>query len=365
LKSPKATSPFPHSPEEITVVWLNGVLRDAGVLTDDALEAVEVQPTTAGFGIVGSHARLHLSYTKPLPDAPQSLFAKFSSDNPSVRARYHKFGHYEREVCFYRDVAPQITLRIPRCYFAAMNADSGESLVLLEDLTAGRAGDNLVGCSTQEAERLFRQIAAFHAQWWGNPFLSHWKWLAGFDRYKTMITEVIRRAWPLFRQKYIDLFPAWVIDTAARAIQRSPEIFRALAAGPATLIHGDFKLDNVLFDLPDAPLAIFDWQVPVRTLAAWDISWFLVRSLPVPQRRADEEHLVRVYHTALVEAGVRVYSLKTLHRHIKLGFLFALLIAIFQSGSADTSERRRQDFTAWIERNIAMLEDHEVWEALA
>ncbi len=68
------------------------------------------------------------------------------------------------------------------------------------------------------------------------------------------------------------------------------------------------------------------------------------------------------YVRVVVGAGVHDYALETLRRHIKLGFLFALLIAIFQSGSADTSERRRQDFTAWIERNIAMLEDHDVWE---
>ena len=121
-------------------------------------------------------------------------------------------------VCFYRDVAPLVSLRMPRCYFAAMDADSGHSLLLLEDLAAGRAGDTLA------------------------------------------------RVYPPY---------------------------------------------------------------------------------------------VRV----VVGAGVHDFSLESLCRHIKLGFLFALLIAIFRSGSADTGERRRQDFTAWIERNIAMLEDHDVWEA--
>ncbi len=200
------------------------------------------------------------------------------------------------------------------------------------------------GCSTQEAELLFRRIAAFHAQWWGNPQLSKWRWLTSFDRYyKTTIMEIIRRAWPLFRQKYADLVPAWAIGTVERALRRMPEIFRALGAGPVTLTHGDFKLDNVLFDLPDTPLAIFDWQVPMRTPGARDISWFLVRSLPVPQRRADEDQLVGIYHTELVEAGLRDYSLETLRRDIKLSILNTFLSVILSGVNADfSSERGRQ-----------------------
>ncbi len=87
-EKPETASTFPHSPDEITVDWLNGVLRDAGVLTDDALESVEDQSTDAGFGAVASHARLMLYYTKPLPRAPQSLFGKFSSGEPTRRARF-------------------------------------------------------------------------------------------------------------------------------------------------------------------------------------------------------------------------------------------------------------------------------------
>ncbi len=49
---------FPHSPDEITVDWLNGVLRDAGMLDDDALVSVEVVPTEAGFGALGSYRAL-------------------------------------------------------------------------------------------------------------------------------------------------------------------------------------------------------------------------------------------------------------------------------------------------------------------
>ena len=50
-----------------------------------------------------------------------------------MRATFDNFAFYQREVCFCREVAPSISVSVPRCYFAAMDADSGESLALLED----------------------------------------------------------------------------------------------------------------------------------------------------------------------------------------------------------------------------------------
>ncbi len=84
------------------------------------------------------------------------------------------------------------------------------------------------------------------------------------------------------------------------------------------------------------------------------------------QRRADDDHLVRVYHAALVEAGVRDYSLKMLRRHTKLGFFRGFLAVISASVHANfASERGRQLLTARIERNIAVLVDHDVGEVLS
>lgn len=248
-----------------------------------------------------------------------------------------------------------------------MDADCGHFLLLLEDLTAGRPGDSLTGCSKAEGELLLGQLATFHAQWWANPLLSEWKWLEvpddGFARW---YGEWIRSAWPLFRQKYAVLVTGWVADTAERAIQRIPNIFRKLAGSPATLVHGDLWLDNVCFDLPDASLALFDWQLIGKAPGANDIAWFLVRSLPVSVRRANEDHLVRTYHDALVSEGIRDCSLSNLRLDMKLGFLTAFLDVIGSGINADSSsERRRQLMRAWIERSIAMLEDHDVWEALA
>ena len=150
----------------------------------------------------------------------------------------------------------------------------------------------------------------------------------------------VQKAWPLFREKYAALIPAAAPSIVEQALARVPEVFGALSRCPATLTHGDVGLDNVRFDLPDAPLAVYDWQLVLRAPAARDVAWFLARSLPVEQRRRQEDRLVRTYHEALVAAGVRDYPLETLQRHILLGYLQALYSVISAGVNADFSTER-------------------------
>ncbi len=76
------------------------------------------------------------------------------------------------------------------------------------------------------------------------------------------------------------------------------------------LVHGDYRLDNMLFGAQDAPrrFVAVDWQTvgwgPVMT----DASYFLGSSLTVEDRRANEEALVREYYDALHAHGVRGFD---------------------------------------------------------
>ena len=76
---------------------------------------------------------------------------------------------------------------------------------------------------------------------------------------------------------------------------------------PLGLVHGDYRLDNMLFGAEDAPrrFVVVDWQTvgwgPVMT----DVAYFLGGSLSVEDRRAHEQELVREYHEALHAHGVR------------------------------------------------------------
>jgi hypothetical protein len=349
---------FPGTPRDLETAWLAIVLREAGIAGD--LVSASVEPTPAGYGAVGSYARLRLAWSQAGPGAPRSIFAKFSSDKPAVRAHAHARGLYTRDARFYREVAPLVRLRTPRCWFAAVDGETGRSLLLLEDVAGGRGGDVLAGCSTADAELILRTMAAFHARWWGDAALSRWKWLPGYDTEPDPATDDYLGAWPVFRKRYLRLLSRRAVAAAEAALARMPRIRRELDARPQTFTHGDLSLDNVRFDLADAPMVLFDWQISMRAPASRDLSWFLARSLPVEQRRAEEDRLVEAYHAALVEAGVGSYPLEGLRRDIDLGVLVALVLVISAGVHIDfSSERGRRVIEARVLRNITMLEDHD------
>ena len=61
--------------------------------------------------------------------------AKFSSADPQARTIVHSMGFYEREVGFYSQFAADCPIRTPRCFFGAVEMDTGASILVLEDLT--------------------------------------------------------------------------------------------------------------------------------------------------------------------------------------------------------------------------------------
>jgi hypothetical protein len=271
-----------------------------------------------------------------------------------------------REVRFFAYLASEVSLRIPRCYFAATDPRGEHAMMLFEDVSDGRSGDSLNGCSIDEAELILSEIAGFHAAWWESSQLSRHRWLNRFDDGTIRwADEVFNNAWPRFRRKFPELLNGPAVELVERALARVPEIFHRLSRGPMTLVHGDLQLDIIRYGLSDEALIFLDWQLTMRAQPAWDVLWFLVHSLSVVRRRAEADRLIRHYHKSLVSAGVRNYPVETLRLQLINGwiltFLNIIMAAVDTNFSGERGDKLRQ---ALIERHVAILEDHEAWRAL-
>ncbi len=166
----------PADADEITQEWLTAALHEAGAL--DQARVTSIEPVPIGqLGFTGQMRRLHISYDRPEPGAPRSLIAKFSAVHPKARSDVHSMGFYEREIGFYRELAPESPIRTPRYYFGEVEMDTGASLLLLEDLT-WMHNLSSAGGSVDEAELVIREVAKQHAAWWGDARLDQIPWLA-------------------------------------------------------------------------------------------------------------------------------------------------------------------------------------------
>jgi len=74
--------------------------------------------------------------------------------------------------------------------------------------------------------------------------------------------------------------------------------------GPRTVVHGDFRADNLVADR--GRITVLDWQTAAHEPAATDLSYFLGASVDVAVRREIEQSAVRRYVTALSRHGITV-----------------------------------------------------------
>ncbi len=317
---------FPTRPEAITASWLSATLQSQVNLNGTILESVEFAAATAQKSIIGEVVRLKLHYDRASSTMPQSLIAKFPTPQPERRAYFASLGMYKREVYFYQQLAEKIALRIPRCYFAAWDAQHERGLLLLEDLAPARAGNRIAGCTVAQAEHVIGEIACLHIDWWENPLLAQFDWLGIFDL--QFFQERYRQSWQALPDNLIETLPAMVISLGQQLVAK-PDSLAALWQAPLTLIHRDLQLDNIFF-VEDGPPFIVDWQLIMQGRGVFDVANFLCWNLDPAVRRDHEMRILRQYHAGLLAGGVQDYDWQQCVADYRLSLMesFARVVAI-------------------------------------
>ncbi len=285
--------------EDVTAEFLTTAL--AGPL--GGTEVTAVAAAAIGTGQVSDSYRLHLTYGGPA-SLPPTLIAKVPAADPASRAAARAFRTYEIEASFYDQLAAGLPVTLASCYYAGYDADPDEYLVLLEDLAPASPGDQLAGLGAADAAAAVDELAALHAAGWDSPELAGLAWLnrSGPDA-AALMTAALTGLYPGFRERYGAGLEAGTVTLIEQFLPLAGS-YLAGRAEPRTIVHGDYRADNLLFGRLRP--AVLDWQTCSFGPAAGDLSYFLGSSLPVPVRREHEEALVRRYHSALTQSGVQL-----------------------------------------------------------
>jgi Phosphotransferase enzyme family len=364
----------PETPDELTPAWLTAALAETGVLRHGAVAAAELEHVGEEYGFTGLVAHVRLRYRDADGDVPNSLIAKLpmargnvvsghrarQERDPALARRYYE--RCVREERFYREVGATFA---PTLYYSAVDDDRRRVVLLLEDLTAGRQGDVLTGCSIEDAALVIEEIAPFHAQWWGERAPIHTFPRAGDDhdaRQERYAGEV-----DLFLERYGDALSPAVRHLLDRLRSRLAAVRAALTGGSQTLIHADLHLDNVIFDsrAEGRSAVVLDWQTSSVGSPAWDVALFLFGSLSIDDRRAAEDALLDRYTTLIAEHGVRDYGVDDLRRDCRLALLAVLAGTVGWLTNLDPNElsdreRALQKAVLTDGRLFAALLDHDV-----
>ena len=272
----------------------------AGWLGGARVTAVSIEPI--GTGQVSDSYRLQLSHDGPAELT--TVIAKVPAADPASRNAARAFRTYEIEASFYGQLAAGLPVALATCYYAAYDAGPDDYVVLLEDLAGALPGDQLAGIGPDNAAAAVGELAALHAAGWDSQELAALSWLNRSSPETAALTAaVLTDLYPGFRDRYATRLEPGTLTLIEDFL---PQAGRYLTGSyePRTIVHGDFRADNLLFG-PARPV-VLDWQTCGFGAGLGDLSYFLSSSLKVRDRQQHEESLVRRYHAALTQRGIRL-----------------------------------------------------------
>lgn len=386
-------SDIPFRLDEITADWLTKALRGNGLLKN--AEVIKLTHRIIGqeTGFLGLVVILEPTYSEVEADAPESLVLKIPTPLKNRRMG-QSMGVYEKEIRFYRDLKSKLRVRTPTHFYSALNAFDDPDMVLerlrklnrlpipliallavvvtwfiglfprryvllIEDVSHLRMGDQLNGCSENDVRRVLGAMATLHAQFWESEELTAMKWVAPIE----LTSKLIQLMYLQSVEKYKRASESHLTEREMALINwlkvNGVRLTEVQAMGPRTLLHGDFRLDNLCFDDATDEVLVMDWQTMTSGSAGMDLAYFLSAALPLETTEAEINSLIDYYRQRLKDHGVDV-SMEQLRWQYEVGMLSMLhRIApiLFQEQLEIGTGRGPELMQGWIDKTFRKLEE--------
>jgi streptomycin 6-kinase len=232
----------PASETEVTKEWLQAAL--AGSFPNATFESLASERIGESYGFASRIFR----YKWQDKGTSQSVVMKLW--NTDSKAGLGEIRFYQT----FKDIGT----RIPICYHSATDAETKMAVLLLEDLRDASQGDVLEHLDLDRAKGVAHSLARLHGTWLEHPKLAELSWVSDASAWTR------EEGWYQSRRTlFLERFPDR-LDGLARIllekIELGPRVANErLAKAPITLLHGDFHLDNFLFDKQTEPVML-DWS---------------------------------------------------------------------------------------------------------
>lgn len=347
---------IPHGPEDVTAAWLGSVLE---------ADVTEVDVTAIGTGQTGATYRVAATYSTPQPGLPNSFAVKLSAQDDAVRERV-ALG-YRSEVEFYSRIAHRMRIPVPQSFHSDISADGADVVLLLGDMAPAVQGDQIAGCTEQEARLAVEALAGLHGPSWCD---AEWMDLAaivmpkpGDDDAAKGLGDVSKMAADIVIGRLGERISAEDQETLVAAMSSVTPWLRAEPKRFA-LMHGDYRLDNMLFDPDRTRITVVDWQTVGIGLPGRDLAYFTGTSLEPELRSAVERSLVEAYHEALMAYGITDYDADTCWRDYRLGAVQVPLLVALGTAFASTTDRGDDMMLAMLSRGCRAIRELDTLELI-
>ncbi len=339
------------SARDLTEEWLSYVLGTH-------VRSVTVEPI--GTGQTSSTYRL----TIDADGCPGTLVVKLAEGSEDARRRVATA--HRNEIGFYQHLAPTLGVRAPACWYAELSEDATFFTLLLEDLAPRQPGRQADGCSFTQATEAVRNLARLHASRWNDDALRDVDFLLPLTEPRAaFLADMARAATDEFATRYAGRLGADDVTTLGEVAEALLE-WQLSHPEPFCVIHGDYRLDNLMLHPVGEDVVAVDWQTVTVALPARDLAYFIGTSLPTHQRRAEEEQLLTRYYHELRARGVEGYTSDRCATDYRIGQLHGPMITVIGSLTSTGPRHPQADemFLSMARRSCAAVRDHRSLEVL-
>ena len=360
--------PLIEESEEITADWARRALAAGGLATASEITEVKVEKLSGVTNALGNLYRCRLIGQDGKAFDPASVIIKLPSDDPMAYWFAKWLSLHRREYVFYKDISSRGFVRVPTYYYGQFDPKSHRFVLALEDLGGMEAIRQVPGFDEAHARRAIHSIAMLQGRCWETSDKPD---LSGFGEFlSTKQSRIMQAVTLLTLPAAFDRFGDLFTDKSRRLAEsfglRVSAHFTALATGPKTVVHGDFRTDNMMFGGENhETVAVIDWQGCGLGCGMYDIAFFLGFSVSSELRRSIEKDLLNEYHEIVTRLGAKNYTREdcwTSYRRNMLGILMPIVIGC---GALDMSDPKLVKQTrVLLKRVLTSIEDLDSWEFL-
>lgn len=247
----------PTGIEQVTADWLRSALN-----RPDTAQPLNVEQIGQEYGFASQLYRVKL--------ADVTIVIKLWDTN--------KFG--DKEILFYRHFQ-DCGCKIPHCFFSGIDPQTKRGVLILENVPVSAQGDVLNPLTPKQAQNLTLNLARLHAKWAGNSALKTQFWLDDFSRWAPS-AEWLKSRRTVFLKRFGSQLSSESLKLINHIEQVPVLVHSRLGKMQHTLLHGDFHLDNIVFEGDETPI-ILDWARPGVGPATHNLSSLLFEMAPLSQ----------------------------------------------------------------------------------
>ena len=293
----------------------------------------------------------------------ETMILKSESSNADSNLFSRKNNSFVREIGFYSHCAAKLTENRPAVFAVSSELPAW---LLMEDLSALRSGDQVIGLSLKDTIAAIQAAAKVHARFWMDKELPSHDWLPNHQFWFDSKQEE-------WIEDFFAIYGVRLGDKACSllhaVLRQQDAIQAALDARPWSLIHGDLRADNLLFESDDSlnTCRLLDWSWSARSCPAIDIAFLIGGSTPVSQRDSHHEELLLVWHQSLINRGITDYPLSMARFDLQLAGLRTMTTGLVLHGFSKnpaTSARAALFIDDAAQRHAAYAIEIRAWEAL-